>query len=185
MRKETFTCVDCSVTSTYNYTKGPLRTICQKCRHARDLAAGRRWIEQNGDRKKAATKEWRKANPERLAETKAKYRERNRIVLAQRQREWNAAHPDKVKAMNLKGGYGLTLEGFLQMYERQSGQCAICQISMRTRANQKDACCVDHDHVTGKVRGLLCSSCNMGIGQLGDSAERLRAAASYLDRGGA
>ncbi len=176
-----FDCEGCGTRTEYVRTKGPKRKVCDACRHERVLAAGRKWIAANRTHKKVVTKAWRQANPERMAGTKAKYRERNRVVLAERQRAWNAAHPDKVKAGNLRGCYGMTLETFLQMYEKQNGRCAICQIDMRVRANRKDACNVDHCHTTGKVRGLLCSSCNMGIGQLGDSADRLRAAAAYLE----
>lgn len=62
----------------------------------------------------------------------------------------------------------------------QGGRCAICQVQPRL----SDALVVDHNHATGETRGLLCSSCNTGIGHLGDHPEILRAALRYLtDRG--
>ena len=74
------------------------------------------------------------------------------------------------------------------MFESQEGLCAICSDPMcichglgrgkggrcRTRAH------VDHDHVTGKVRGLLCRACNVGIGQLRDSPVLLQNAVGYV-----
>lgn len=69
--------------------------------------------------------------------------------------------------------YGLTHEDYLKMLTEQNSSCAICG-----RADRKLV--VDHDHVTGKVRALLCEKCNFAIGNLGDSAKLATAAAEYL-----
>ena len=71
--------------------------------------------------------------------------------------------------------YGLTLEDYNRMFEAQSGRCAICSVSV-----EGARLCVDHDHGTGKVRGLLCSLCNRALGQFRDSTELLRKAIAYL-----
>lgn len=60
------------------------------------------------------------------------------------------------------------------MVSRQDGKCAICGRIPHS------VLVVDHDHATGSVRKLLCSACNSGIGLLGESVERLHAAARYL-----
>jgi hypothetical protein len=67
--------------------------------------------------------------------------------------------------------------------ESQGSACAICG-SVSPKGNQKTlmSFCVDHDHETGKVRGLLCHPCNTAIGSLGDSTERLRLAITYLEK---
>lgn len=57
-------------------------------------------------------------------------------------------------------------------FERQSGVCAICK--SKSKLN------IDHDHITGKVRGLLCTGCNIVLGYAKDSSEILNSAASYL-----
>lgn len=64
------------------------------------------------------------------------------------------------------------------MLANQHGVCAICRNHERV-ANRKLA--VDHDHVTNEIRGLLCFSCNNGIGKFGDSIELLHAAIKYLE----
>jgi hypothetical protein len=69
--------------------------------------------------------------------------------------------------------YGVTPDQFDAMMLRQAGCCAICQEPMGIPA-------VDHDHDTGKVRGLLCRRCNTGIGMLADDPDRLLSAAAYL-----
>lgn len=70
--------------------------------------------------------------------------------------------------------YGVTLAVYDEMYAEQGGRCAICE------KQQKRSFDVDHNHETGEVRGLLCTSCNRVLGHAGDSAERLMAAAEYL-----
>ncbi len=69
--------------------------------------------------------------------------------------------------------YGLTEEDYAGLYAAQDGRCAIC-------TTPHPVLCVDHSHITGGVRGLLCRSCNRSIGQLGDTAEALQRAADYL-----
>ncbi len=80
--------------------------------------------------------------------------------------------------------YGLPVEGYAEMYEAQDGLCAICG-GEEVRVS-KDGLhwllAVDHDHETDEVRGLLCNSCNTGLGLLGDDIETLRAAIEYLER---
>jgi hypothetical protein len=69
--------------------------------------------------------------------------------------------------------YGLTAEQFSAMLAAQRGCCAICGEHMGTP-------CVDHDHTTEKVRGLLCKECNWAIGFLHDNAVRMDRAAAYI-----
>lgn len=61
------------------------------------------------------------------------------------------------------------------MLEAQGGCCAIC------KAPKGNKLCVDHDHRTGKVRGLLCSNCNAGLGMFKDSEDLLQSAKGYLN----
>jgi len=74
--------------------------------------------------------------------------------------------------------YGITPEQHQQMLEDQSLCCAIC---LRTETEEGRKFSIDHDHLTGKVRGLLCFQCNTGIGKLQDDPEILRRAIAYLE----
>ena len=72
--------------------------------------------------------------------------------------------------------YALTLQDFQLMVEAQDNRCLICE--RRPEANE--TLTVDHDHATGKIRGLLCGPCNRGLGSFADDAGRLRVAIAYL-----
>lgn len=86
---------------------------------------------------------------------------------------------------HIKKNFGLTVEQLQQMYENQEGLCAICSTLMLLEAGGASSrsprhAVIDHDHATGKVRGLLCRCCNTGIGMLRDSARLATNAATYL-----
>lgn len=74
--------------------------------------------------------------------------------------------------------YGLTLEQYTRILETQNNACAICKSSDW----QRDSPSIDHCHSTGKVRGLLCNTCNRALGMFKDSAELLEEAAAYVRR---
>lgn len=90
--------------------------------------------------------------------------------------------PASKRTYNLWATYGLTDADYDQMLEEQGSRCAICRRTPAEAHRDGSRLRVDHDHATGEVRGLLCVSCNSGIGQLGDDAGRLRAAIEYLAR---
>lgn len=78
----------------------------------------------------------------------------------------------------LKYRYNINLDEYNQMFAKQKGCCKICgRHSSEFRVNIG----VDHDHTTGKVRGLLCFKCNQMIGHADDSPDRLRQAVIYLE----
>lgn len=84
---------------------------------------------------------------------------------------------------HLRKKYGITLETFYELLEAQGELCRICSRLMdsTTRKNVPNKVQVDHDHATGEVRGLLCFSCNTGLGKFGDSVELLQKAIHYLE----
>lgn len=88
-------------------------------------------------------------------------------------KEWRDDNKDKLRGYRLKADYGLTVEQYQEMYDAQEGLCSIC-------GDHHDTLCVDHSHETGKVRGLLCSSCNIALGKLKDDAVIVQRAADYL-----
>lgn len=80
---------------------------------------------------------------------------------------------------HIKATYKISKDSYNDMLSSQSGGCAIC--GGKTPGG-RGSFHIDHDHETGVIRGLLCASCNMGIGMLGDNPSRLRLALSYLEK---
>lgn len=79
--------------------------------------------------------------------------------------------------------YGLTKESFHKMFNDQNQKCAICKKDLKIADTEKmraTTLCVDHDHLTGKARGILCNNCNRGLGFLGDDKTVLLSAYNYL-----
>ena len=77
--------------------------------------------------------------------------------------------------------YGLTRPEFEVLLARANGECEACGRGFED-GHQRKAACVDHDHETGKVRGLLCQYCNRALGLLKDNIEVLESLADYLKR---
>jgi hypothetical protein len=85
----------------------------------------------------------------------------------------------KQRNWTLFNKYGITIEGYDRLLAAQGGRCAICG-STETKSNARKHFCIDHDHKTGEIRGLLCMTCNSGIGGLNDDPSLVLAALAYL-----
>lgn len=96
---------------------------------------------------------------------------------AYRKRWRTAAGIRASRKYSWKTEYGLTEEDYYRLLAAQNGGCKLCG---RTPESGK-VLPVDHNHVTGKIRGLLCTKCNVGLGLIGDTVESLRRAIQYLE----
>jgi hypothetical protein len=96
-----------------------------------------------------------------------------------KRRSWYENHPTVAHNSHLKRNFNISHDEYLSLLEEQNGKCAICGSDKPKGRYNHFA--VDHDHVTGKLRGLLCSPCNIGIGHLQDSPDLLHKAALYLE----
>jgi hypothetical protein len=108
-------------------------------------------------------------------------------------RQWRAKNPDKCKAYYDKRDkedvrekawlrrYGITRKWYDETLESQGGSCAICNTTEIGRKGHTHFH-VDHNHYTGKVRGLLCDLCNRGLGYFKDNENLLAYAAEYLEK---
>lgn len=113
------------------------------------------------------------------AHSKARYAEQHQKVV-ERQRVYDREHADERRDKHLRRLYGITLAEYLQRLADQGNACAVCRRAFVPGAPRNKAVCVDHDHDTGQVRGLLCHSCNRGLGLLGDNPEVVQRALAYL-----
>lgn len=98
-------------------------------------------------------------------------------------REWMKRRLEKDprfrKGIAIKHKYGMTLKDFDSLISEQNNCCAICEISFDIVKPH-----IDHDHSTGKVRGILCRLCNLGLGKFKDSSFSLIRATQYLLKNG-
>lgn len=86
-------------------------------------------------------------------------------------------HIDRRRNILMKNKYGISLEQFHVLLDLQGGVCNICK---SPDPGPKKIFAVDHDHRNGKVRGLLCYKCNMGLGSFDDNPRKLANAIEYL-----
>ena len=79
----------------------------------------------------------------------------------------NNLYEKRIRSQCLKYSYGITIEQYDKMLEQHNGVCAICGLpETRKRKSKTLRLCIDHNHQTNKIRGLLCSGCNTAIGRL-------------------
>lgn len=135
------------------------RNECKACNLAAQAARNRANPQRNRDR----VRQWQREHPDRVAEKAAEYRASGRKAISNRK-------------SHLKRRFGLTIEMYDQMLAQQGGVCRLCG---RPPAPDRSLH-VDHDHSTGRVRSLLCFTCNNALGDFEDDPVRLMAAASYV-----
>ena len=87
------------------------------------------------------------------------------------------AKTDKARSSRLARTYGVTLDDM-----EATTHCEICNIRLLRKGIAGNAMCVDHDHVTGNVRGFLCNNCNRGLGMFKDNPDTISKAIVYLER---
>lgn len=167
-------------------SKNGRRAICVGC----DSAAARYRRQKDRSKSRINNKRYRD-RVKGTVDFKKKQRERQRLYrsrpeVMERQRAWDRKYRLTRKAWEKKSQmrtkYGLTMELFREMLETQGHRCPICgnDIAEQAGGNMAATACVDHCHKTGKVRGLLCGPCNVGLGSLGDCPSRLESGARYL-----
>ena len=133
---------------------------CKQCKAKTD----KQWLEKNPDYVQTKNtpeynKQWLEKNPTYMQQ----YRDSNKKTF------------EESKEYRLQRKFGIGLEEYDTMLTEQEHKCIICQQQMVTPH-------VDHDHNTGKVRGLLCMHCNTALGKFKDDVDTLQRAIDYLNR---
>lgn len=123
----------------------------------------------NGHKKRESNARVRNKDPEAYIEKWRGYR-----------KTYQERHPERhrhqTRCQSLKRDFGISMDQYVELSESQGGVCAICGTEP-----VKKALAVDHNHITGEIRGLLCGSCNMALGQL-EVEDRLHRAVDYIMR---
>ena len=137
------------------------RNDCKVC----NLAAKAARVAADPQPHRDRVRRWQLENQERYRATQRTYKQRPDLKAAARD-------------YHLRRKYGITLAEYESRLEAQGGVCAICK---EARPEERTLH-VDHDHVTGEIRGLLCFRCNNAIGDLRDDLELVYRMLDYLDR---
>ena len=166
---------------------------CRVCKRTLPLLTGfHKWaVNKDGHKNKCkecaikAVAEYTKKHPGQKKASARKYRETHKDNAYAAQKEWHKKHPEKKPeyAMNgykrhLRVKFGITIQDYDDMYIEQGGRCAICGVH---QSETQKRLCVDHDHESGNVRGLLCDRCNTSIGKFNDDINLLHNAIKYLE----
>lgn len=148
---------------------------CTKCRERKPFSAFAFNKTHN------SRQSWCRACSQKTCEKSAKTPE---AVRARRLRTKKPHYILKARKYLLERKFGLTLEQYEVKLKQQENKCAICgkeEADIDPRTSKPKALSIDHCHATGKLRGLLCNSCNLAIGQFKDNLTILRAAVAYLE----
>jgi hypothetical protein len=137
-------------------------------------------------------KEWYSKNKEHVLNYKKQYRQDHAQQLLEYNKQYKELHKEenKIRDINrkesyrgrrrelqLKRYYQLTYKEWLQIWNNQDGKCLICQIPFDKPSDS----CVDHNHITGEIRGLLCRKCNCAIGLLKENIQSIKNMLKYLE----
>lgn len=122
--------------------------------------------DKNIDKKRELAREWYNNNKDSCRASARKYASLPK-------------HQIRIRRNNYKKKFNITEEDIVLLTNKQKGCCAICKESLVFPDSEKHFA-VDHNHNTGKVRGLLCETCNRGLGLFSDSVDNLEEAVSYL-----
>lgn len=128
--------------------------------------------------KKEAIRKYLLKHPEKRTESLLKYSRSERG--AYRQKQYYENNKDMYFGHKLKRKFGITFGEYRKLWESQEGLCLIC-LNPETREG-RSWLCVDHNHTTGLIRGLLCSACNLALGSFRENPKNLKRAIWYVRR---
>ena len=154
------TCTACNIYKEFSYFaknklgKDGLHSKCRVCQRE----YRRSWYVSNKENARAINKKWADNNPSHS-------------------KEWYQKNKLNQRDQQLRKQFGITLEQYDQMLLIQDSKCKICGLDQKESVK---ALAVDHCHATGKIRGLLCGKCNLGIGYFQDREDVLNKAIEYL-----
>ena len=151
--------------------------LSEEERKKRRKESWKRYYNANKKKLNDLTKQYREDNLEAYKEYNKNYNKDNKEVKKQHYIDNKEHYRISHKAWNFKNKYGITIEEYQIIFDKQEGKCNICG---HHQNEFKRALCVDHDHVTGRIRGLLCDKCNRNLGGFNDDINMLLKAIEHL-----
>ena len=193
------TCTRCNVTvpattehfHRYVKSKDGLYHVCKECRkietkqylqtHKEKIREKQKeYYSRNLEKLANKNREWRKNNAAYILEKARRYSLANKEQLTKYQKKYREANKDNNYFQRILKKFGVSREDFFSLFNTQNGLCAICSVPFSIDKDTAKNVCVDHNHETGEVRGLLCRYCNSVLGFSKDSISILDKAKNYL-----
>lgn len=148
-----------------------------------------KWVDKNIDKVKERGKKWREKNKEYLYKKNYQWKKENKDKVRETRKKWENKNRESREIYyqnrkpsqrngHLLRSYGITSELFEEYVRSQDGKCKICGVLFSSDVSTRP--CIDHDHNTNEIRGILCNKCNIGIGMFGDNAFVINRAINYL-----
>ena len=160
-------------------SRGHIPIICRECSNS----WRREYYKNNKDKLRSAAEKWKIENPQLAKEAKKKWQISNRERCNEVQRRYVDKNRENINFKARVREYGITLDEYQIIRDRQNNKCVICfKEETKIWRGKTTELCLDHDHKTGKLRQLLCFSCNIGLGAYKDDIQLLKNAISYLER---
>lgn len=164
------TCIKCTKEFDLSYFRkqrnGKPLNYCKYCQYK----SNRNWVLNHKEKIGAYCKTYRQKYPDRVKASRIKYFSKN----PSKAEEYEIRHQFNRRAKK----FGLTPEEYKGLIIKQNNLCAICN---SPQEGKRVNLAIDHDHLTGKVRALLCGACNTGLGLFKDNKELLTKAVGYLE----
>lgn len=159
------------------FSKEHRRKISEALKGRRSCNKGKIFVPLEEQKRKRLEyrRKWREKNRERIIRDARNRYAKNPEKYRKAAREYYRNNRERELARIRKNKYGITREEFDKIMKKQNNKCPICHEDVGKNLS------VDHDHETGTIRGIICSNCNLAIGNAKNSPELLRALAEYLE----
>lgn len=126
-------------------------------------------------------KSWDNFSYKRPKNRKPGYQPRCKLCCAKDTQDWNSINKESARERYLQRKYGISENEYNARLLSQNNCCPVCGVEFSDGVFGPDSPVVDHCHINGHVRGILCNECNRGLGYYHDDPEALRRAAAYLE----
>lgn len=150
-----------------------MRTEEQK---TKNNIAAKKYYALHKEERLAYALEYRTINKEKIRDHRKQRDLRQPDILREKDRAYRVAHKEELRAYNMMRYHGVTTQEIEELKIKQNNKCAICNKELVPGRGTH----LDHNHITNKNRGLLCSTCNTGIGGLRDDPKIILNAYKYL-----